>query len=338
MKGFAPALVVAGWLAALAGGAPGSAETSLEQRLRTHEVVQAALRGDTEAVMAGLDAGVPVDATLPPRDPRYPYTERTALEAAAIYARLDLVRALLDRGAVLRRDERHGIYAASMHTLESPELLELLHTHAGPDLSLDADFGPALVRAAANGAASEVDFLLGIGVDPDWRGRHEPWDDPAIVRAAHHFEVVDRLLAAGADPTGGSLPYRWSPLFAAASASDPDRTRQFLDLGVDPHMTGPNGNALSIAACITPRTVRPTATARGRTNQVVGLLLDQGVDPNVRYEGRTPLRCAEDNHDAELAAALEAAGGRSRESVWNQLRRGVAVAGLSIALLLGGGM
>jgi hypothetical protein len=116
------------------------------------------------------------------------------------------------------------------------------------------------------------------------------------------------------------------------------RTRQFLDLGVDPHLTGPRGNALSIAACITPRSVRPTAQAKSRTKAVVEQLLAEGVDPNVRYAGRTPLRCAEDNHDAGLIAVLEAAGGRSRESLWNQVRRGVAAAGLSIALMLGGGM
>ena len=67
-----------------------------------------AKRGALETVREGLDSGMPVAVTLPPKDPRYPYTVRTPLEAASIYARMEVVNLLLDRGATLRRDERYG--------------------------------------------------------------------------------------------------------------------------------------------------------------------------------------------------------------------------------------
>jgi len=137
---------------------------------------------------------------------------------------------------------------------------------------------------------------------------------------------------------GGDLPYRWSPLFPAAMAANVPMTRRLLEMGIDPHLRGTDGNALSIAACITPRSVRPAREARARINEVVGLLLAAGVAPNYAYDGRTPLRCAEDNQNHELVATLGAAGGRSRESAWNKLKRGASVAGFSLLLILGGGM
>lgn len=332
---WAGGLLLAAWIA---GPALAEAPIPVERLTAIEAFVRAAERGDLAAVEAGLAAGMPVDVTLPPKDPRYPYTVRTALEAAASYGRIDVVRLLLARGAVLRRDERYGVYAAALHMGDVPELLTLLIAAAGPDPDLDADFGPALVRAAANGAGREVDTLLTIGVDPDFRSRYEPWDDPAIVRAGTHLDIVDRLLEAGADPTGGDLAYGWSPLFPAALAADAERTRRFLAMGIDPQLRGPYGNALSLVACRWPRTSRPSSEVMQRTHGVVDLLLEAGVDPNVAYDGRTPLRCAEDAQDATLAAMLTAAGGRSHESLWRVVKRGAIKLGLGIALLLGGRM
>jgi len=321
-----------------AGAATAAEAPSLEERVAIQAFLDAARRGELETVRTALDAGMPVDATLPIEDPRYPYTVRTALESAALYARLDLVRLLLARGATLRRDARYGVYAAGLHSSESPELLALLVARAGPGADLDADFGPALVRAAANGARSEVTYLLGIGVDPDFRSPSGSWSDPAIVRAGVHLEIVDLLLEAGADPLGGELSYVWSPLFPAALAADAERTRRYLALGIDPHLRGERGNALSLAACAWPRTSRPTQEMMERSGAVIALLLEAGVDPNVRCDGRTPLRCAEDSRDVALAEQLAAAGGRSRESLWRVVKRGASGAVLVIVLMLGGGM
>ncbi len=117
-----------------------------------------------------------------------------------------------------------------------------------------------------------------------------------------------------------------------------DRTRQFLDMGIDPHLRGERGNALSLAACSTPRTARPAREVQQRINEVSALLLAADVDPNVLANGRTPLRCAEDSHNGELATMLATAGGRSYENVWTQFKRGAAAAGMSLVLILGGGM
>jgi len=310
----------------------------VEQQIAVRAFLDAARRGELETVREQLDAGMPVDITLPPKNPRYPYTVRTALESAAIYARLEVVRLLLSRGASLRRDERYGVYPASLHTVESTELLALLVAHAGPGADLDADFGPALVRAAANGASSEVAYLLGLGIDPDFRSRDEPWDAPAIVRAGRHLDIVDLLIEAGADPMGGDLPYDWSPLFPAAWALDADRTRRYLALGIDPNVRGERGNALTLAACSMPRTASRSRDVMERSRAVVELLLEAGADPNVRFAGRTPMRCAEDGKDLALAAQLEAAGGRSHESAWSVVKRNVGGAAMMLVLMLGGGM
>jgi ankyrin repeat protein len=309
---------------------------SLDERQAIVHFLGAAQDGDLETVRARLDAGMPVDAMLPPKDPRYPYTVRTALEAAAVYARMNVVQLLLERGAKLRRHERYGVLAASLHTIESSELLAALVAHAGPGIDLDADFGPALVRAAANGALGEVDYLLDIGVDPDYRNRHEPWDDPSIVRASLQFGVIERLLDAGADPMGGDIPYRWSALLPAAEGTNAALVRRLLDLGIDPQVRGKRGNALSLASCSVPRTVRPSAERAARINEVVRMLIAAGTDPNVSSVGRTPLRCAEDSHNAELAAVLGAAGGRSHESLWVRAKRGVWMTAMSLAVMLGG--
>ncbi len=306
--------------------------------LRVHAFVEAARRGDLASVREALDGGMPPDATLPPRDPRYPYTVHTALEAAAVHPRLEAVELLLERGASLRRNARLGLFAASGgRYTDSPELLALLASRTDAS-TRSADFGPALIRAAANGAKGEVAYLLSIGVDPDWRSPEEPWDDPAIVRAGRHFEIVDLLLAAGADPSGGELPYRWSLLFPAARARDEERVRLALALGADPELRGRQGNALSLAVCSTPRTVRPTQDVMERTERVAMLLLDAGSDPNVRMDGRTPLLCARQQGHTRLAARLEAAGGRASESLWSRVARGARRTTLWLAVLLGGGM
>lgn len=303
------------------------------------DFVLAAMRGDELVVRRALDAGMPVDVTLEPKDTRYPYTERTALEAASTGVKLEVVRLLLSRGATLRRDDRHGIYAASMHSGDAPELLEILvDHHAASGSDLNADFGPALIRAAANGARGEVRYLLVAGLDPDWRSTSEPWNDPAIVRAVYDFEVIDMLIAAGADPMGGALSYSWSPLFPAVQSLNVERTRLYLEMGIDPHVRGERGNVLSMAACNAARTARPPQEHMRRSNQIVEFLLRAGVDPNLSDAGRSPLRCAEDSHNDELAAMLEAAGGRSHDSLWNRIKRGATTAAFSVVLLFGGGM
>jgi ankyrin repeat protein len=313
-------------------------EMRIEQRVAIQHFLEAAKAGDLATVRAHLDEGMPIDVTLPLKDVRYPYTVRTPLEAAAVYARMNVVRFLLERGATLRRHERYGVLAAALHTVDSPELLAALVERAGPDADLDADFGPALVRAAANAAIGELDYLLALGVDPDYRNRFEPWDEPPIVRARMHFDVMERLLDAGADPMGGGLGDRWSPLLPAAEAANADMLRRLLDMGVDPNLRGERGNALSLVACSVPRTVRPGAERRARINEVAELLVAAGVDPNVSSGGRSPLRCAEDSLNADLAAVLTAAGGRSYESLWVRTKRGVGMAVMSLVVILGGGM
>lgn len=81
-------------------------EMTLERQVEIQGFLEAARRGEVGTVQMILDGGMPVDVTLPPRDPRHAYTVRTALESAALYARMEVVEFLLSRGASLRRHER----------------------------------------------------------------------------------------------------------------------------------------------------------------------------------------------------------------------------------------
>ena len=60
-------------------------------------------------------------------------------------------------------------------------------------------------------------------------------------------------------------------------------------------------------------------------------------NPIVLHDGRSPLLCADQMGNAELARRLAAAGGRSRETLWSRVKLAARRGAIFALLLLGGG-
>jgi ankyrin repeat protein len=122
---------------------------------------------------------------------------------------------------------------------------------ADPDAAraVAADGFQALHLAAYFGRLEIVDALLAAGADPDAvaanAARLRPLHSAA---AAGHAEVAERLLRAGADPNarqqGG-----WTPLHAAALNRDQPLEQLLLRHGADPKLTTDDGR--TAAAMVT---------------------------------------------------------------------------------------
>ncbi|WMJ69505.1 ankyrin repeat domain-containing protein [Stenotrophomonas sp. 24(2023)] len=171
-----------------ASGAGGDAG----QRLRA-----AASLGDARAVHEALQAGAPIDA----RDAR----GRTALLLATHGNHVDAARVLVQAGAdVNAKDaiqDSPYLYAGA-RGLDA--ILELTLQHGADLASTNRYGGTALIPAAERGHVRTVQRLLQAGVAVDHVNRlHWTALLEAIVLSdggPAHVEIVQALLAAGADP------------------------------------------------------------------------------------------------------------------------------------------
>lgn len=189
----------------------------------------------------------------------------------------------------------------------------------------------ALTYALARGDADEARSLLAAGLDVNARDddRRTPLAAAAV---AGRIDLVDMLLAAGADLERTSGRRSMTPLLAGLDAIQEETALGLLDRGADPFAVDKNGeNALIWAAfngC--ERVVRRlladgadpdfrrhdggtalmSAAAKGRL-EIVRCLLDGGADPNLRdRNGATALvRAVERGQDA-VAELLRAYGAR----------------------------
>ena len=134
-----------------------------------------------------------------------------------------------------------------------------------------------LTMAAAMGADELVALLLKAGADPQ-ATHSEAWKTPLCVAAASgHAGVVDKLLAAGVRPFAQGPVTAVTPLALAASAGHASVTRSLARAG----------------ACAGGRGVQAlTVASFGGYSEVVDILLEAGVAPNVLYRGMTPLMAA----------------------------------------------
>ena len=100
------------------------------------------------------------------------------------------------------------------------------------------DLRTPLEKAAQAGNAADVRRLLHDGADPNERDGVFGSPLTAAVMRPHNTEVIDALLAAGANPNGRGREgnTNWAPpLYRAAMRSDLDNTRALLDAGANPH-------------------------------------------------------------------------------------------------------
>lgn len=167
--------------------------TDVDQRLLT-----AASTGDAEGVRDALEDGADVESCGE--------NGMTALVAATKANHVDAARTLIEAGAdVNAKDDIQDSAYLYAGARGHDEILRLTLAN-GADLSSTNRFGgTALIPASERGLLSTVLILLDAGVDPDhinnlgWTALHE-----AIVLgdgSAAYVEVIEALLAGGADPT-----------------------------------------------------------------------------------------------------------------------------------------
>ncbi|MEJ3658605.1 ankyrin repeat domain-containing protein [Actinomycetes bacterium KLBMP 9759] len=254
-----------------------------------------------------------------------PPSARNALAHACARADIDTARALIAEGASLGPINAAGVTPLHMaaFTSGSPELVRLL-VEAGADIdavitgpkppslfSLVASWrllsrelrpGEAPLSAAVKGvgaavrkhmprAVEVVETLLAAGADPNLADDlgHTPLVHACAVAREGVPEVVPMLLAAGADPDPGTGEQ--SPLYAAAYG-EPGPVEALLAAGADP--CRPTKARHWSSAGLTPL----HRAAIGGLNEVVQLLVDAAKDVDVRTaDGVTPLHFAAVNPD-----------------------------------------
>ncbi|WP_371784451.1 ankyrin repeat domain-containing protein [Streptosporangium subroseum] len=163
-------------------------------------------------------------------------------------------------------------------------------TSTDPD---GADETTALYLAAMRGRLPIVRALLAHGAAPNRLSGGEDEGLPLSGAAAwDHTEVVEALLAAGADPAGRESD-GWSALLWAASNGRADALRVLLEAGADAEDANESGE-----------TALTLATRRGALG-AVRVLLEAGADPaRSDGEGDTPLIIANDWLGTQLESAL----------------------------------
>ncbi len=283
----------------------------------TPELLRAAATGDLAAVEAALAGGADIDFTAPNRQPQYGYRVQTALEQAASAGHTDVAALLLAKGAALRSDQWYGLYAATWAGQAGHrEVLALLLRHAAPPPGqIDYLFGPALINAARNGRAACVALLLERGVSPNWHTPGDHFPRPALLEAQRSGQagIFSTLLAAGGDP-------RPHPeiLTYAAMQGDAVLVERLLGMGMPANTQSDIGLPLSMAACVN---TGANSDFQPRINATVAVLLAAGSDVNTPARGRSPLFCAQEDGNRELAAMLEEHGARSFETAGRKLKR-----------------
>lgn len=177
-----------------------------------------------------------------------------------------------------------------------------------------------LIEAAADGEVDTVDQLLEDepsavsepGPHPVWGGR------PTALHTAverGRIEVVERLLAGGADPNADSAGYDgWTPLFLAVTGGHRDIAQRLLEVGARPDawaaaVTGDTAMLRDLLAA-DPALVhaqgpnRATPLHFAATLDTVRLLVERGTDLTAldKY-GSTPVRTVAYSREAERPAA-----------------------------------
>lgn len=157
-----------------------------------------------------LDQGVSPEAVSREAE----YSGKTALMWAAETGQTDVVRMLLQYGAVVDRGNPKG--------------------------------GTALMYAAVGGHIETIEVLIRAGADPNHRVRHG-WSPLLLATAKGHVAAVRALTGLGADPQTRDV-YGWNLLMHATDRADTAMMRTLIELGLDPQATDAAGiNALMLA-------------------------------------------------------------------------------------------
>ncbi len=315
-------------------------------------LVDAAKKGDRDALRALVDEGADVNATEGDGSTALLWvTHRDDIESVELLIRADAdVNAANDLGAT-------PLWAASQNG--SAAVIEtLLAAGANPNKALRSGETPLMV-ASRSGNPTVVEMLLMHGADPNASG---PRDQTALMWAVSqgHSDVVVVLLERGADVHARSQV--WSQLLATPPHSHPEHTRWFdhggntalmfaarvgdlasarylLAAGADVNNTGAWGvSALAVAAYSNFGTLMGGGGSfrmggqesfQGRVSDgehaaLVEFLLEQGADPNLGAEEFTALHAAIMRRDKATVDRLLAHGADPNLPLgaWTPLRTG----------------
>lgn len=240
-------------------------------------LMKAAAKGRLADVKRLLDSGADVNGKVE--------SCGTALDEAAKGGHSDVVKLLLDKGAIISTEGYWPTlkWAAGNRKWDVVKVL----LDRGADLSVDAYFGPtALVKAAGDGNLGLIQTLLtkGVVLDAEHGCR-------ALVGAAGegHPEIVKFLLEKGVDINAENEDGR-TALMSAAIRGQVEIVRLLLDRGADVNAKDHGDNTALIDA------------AWGGNPAVLKLLLGKAADVNAKNEdGETALKIA---HGEEIRKLL----------------------------------
>ncbi|NIR45443.1 MAG: tetratricopeptide repeat protein [Gemmatimonadetes bacterium] len=248
------------------------------------ELIEAAKRGDRDAIEKALDAGMDVNAW-----------DGEALNWAVLRGHSELVEFMLARGA---RVGPHALQAAALAGHVDLARL-LLERGADPDANDRLRDDPPLYIATQKGHRVVVELLLEHGADPMLK----TGDGETVLMAAAaagDTAMVRRFLALGVDVharTESSFSGGWTAILYGAVRGHPDVVRQLLDAGADPRDATDDGTTTFLAA------------AKSGDTDVARLLIAAGADRDARTdEGMTALMFAAGGGHAKLVRLLIEAG------------------------------
>lgn len=245
------------------------------------------------------------------------WEERTALHCAARYAKLDIVRLLVERGAEVYSHPGNSyppVFVAAQYAYHSDRpnaqnVVDYFLKEIPQKAEGTLGTGATIHIAARSGFVEVVRKHLSL--DPlavhqrGWLG------DTPLHWACHngHLEIVGMLLDAGADIEAdeincyGGKPLHW------ASEHAPAVVKLLLERGAQ--VDALNINRDSQLFGVTPLLMN--AYQKDDCWQVAELLLAAGANPERRHRGKTALEIAREAGNAKIAAVLEshAAGGIS---------------------------
>jgi ankyrin repeat protein len=219
----------------------------------------------------------------------------------------EIIECLLANNADPNLEDNYGCRALDSAILSRDVALArmLLVYGANPNFG----YYPPVIAAAVSGEEEIVELLLAHGADPNIRDAEDGWTPLfAVTHAERHNDshtIVERLLVGGADPNLTD-PDGYTPLFCAARNGNTLSIEHLLAHGADPNRTTSDGETALMAA------------AEGDVETAVDRLLAAGADPNIkRADGWTALAGAA-HVGAENPAIAEQLIMHGADSIWTR--------------------